>query len=164
MALEHTYIYIYIHRCLISNCFYGPRYVRYAISTYRSMYIYIYLGSRAVDGTRARCCGWAQDSWTLPVSEVKDDINTVQFLTQTDCFISMYCQESQGLIWICLCMFFYSQRFCAHWLPLNDWQTATVWVKNLRLCSTEEIKSPTSWMPWGKQINIKFTFLGELSL
>ncbi len=36
----------------------------------------------------------------------KDDINTVQFLTQTDCFISIYRQESQGLIWICLCMLF----------------------------------------------------------
>ncbi len=40
-------------------------------------------------------------------------------------------------------------RTVGHWLPLYHWQTATVWVKNLRLCSTEETKSPTSWMPWG---------------
>ncbi len=32
---------------------------------------------------------WAQESWTLPVSEViKKDINTVQFLAQTDRFMS----------------------------------------------------------------------------
>ncbi len=37
----------------------------------------------------------------------------------------------------------------SHWLTLYDWQTAKVWVNNLRLCSTEEIKSPTSWMPSG---------------
>ncbi len=30
-----------------------------------------------------------------------------------------------------------------------DWQTATGWVKNLRWCSTEETKSPTSWMTLG---------------
>ncbi len=52
-------------------------------------------------------------------------------------------------MWICVCMFFYSQRFCAHWLALYDWRTVTVWVKNLCFCSTEETKYPTFWMPWG---------------
>ncbi len=55
-------------------------------------------------------------------------------------------QEPQGLIWFCLCMFFFSQSRESHWLQLYDWQTATVWVKNLCLCSTEEKNSPTSWM------------------
>ncbi len=76
-------------------------------------------------------------------SEVKNDINTVQFLAQTDCF-DCFDSQSRG----------------SHWLPLYDWQTATVWVKYLCLCSTEETKSPTSWMPWGKQINITFSFFG----
>ncbi len=30
--------------------------------------------------------------------------------------------------------------------------------------STEETDSPTSWMPLGKQIDITFSFFGELSL
>ncbi len=45
----------------------------------------------------------------------------------------------------CVC-FFDSQSHEAHWLQLYDWQTATVWVTNLNLCSTEETNSPTSWM------------------
>ncbi len=68
---------------------------------------------------------------------------------------SMYRHGQQGLIRICLCMLFFSfQRFCAHWLALYDWQTATVWVKNLRLCSTEK-----NWMPWeSTQIISNFPF------
>ncbi len=34
-----------------------------------------------------------------------------------------------GLIWFCLCMFFFSQSRESHWLPLYDWQTAMVWLK-----------------------------------
>ncbi len=45
-------------------------------------------------------------------------------------------------------VFLVSQSRGSHWLPLYDWQTTMVWVKNIRLCSTEETKSPTSWMPW----------------
>ncbi len=101
-------------------------------------------------------------------SEVKNDINTVQFLAQTDRFVSLDLNVSSlaagfNLV-LSVYVFFYSQSRGSHWLPLYDWQTATVWVKNLCLCSTEETKSPTSWMPWGKQINITFSFLGELSL
>ncbi len=60
----------------------------------------------------------------------KNYINTVQFLAQTDRFVSMYRHEPQGLIWFCLCMFFFfSQSHEYHWLPLYDWQAATVWVK-----------------------------------
>ncbi len=31
----------------------------------------------------------SQDSWTLPVSEVNNNINIFQFLAQTDCFVSL---------------------------------------------------------------------------
>ncbi len=48
---------------------------------------------------------------------------------------------------VCVCCFD-SQSRESHWLTLYDWQTAAVWVKK-SLCSTEETKSPTSWMPWG---------------
>ncbi len=87
-ALEPRYIYI--HR---SICRYRVPYVSRPIETVAneaSMYIYkyIYLCSRAIDTLRPRCWEWAQDSWILPVSEVKNDINTVQFLAQTDRFVS----------------------------------------------------------------------------
>ncbi len=59
---------------------------------------------------------------------------------------------------VCVC-FIYSQSRGSHWLPLYDWQIAMVWVKTFCLCS-EETKSPTSRMPWGKQINITFSFFG----
>ncbi len=65
---------------------------------------------------------------------------------------------TRRLLWTQCGCFFYSQSRGSHWLLLYDWQTATVWVKNLRLCSTEETKSPTSWMPWGKQITSHFHF------
>ncbi len=35
------------------------------------------------------------------------------------------------------------------YLPLYDWQTRTVWPKNIKIGSTEEKKTPTSWMPLG---------------
>ncbi len=54
------------------------------------------------------------------------------------------------LIWISLCMFFFpSYRDSDLYLPLYDWQTRTVWPKNIKIGSTEEKKTPTSWMPLG---------------
>ncbi len=35
------------------------------------------------------------------------------------------------------------------YLPLYDWQTRTVWPKNIKIGSTEEKKTPTSWMSLG---------------
>ncbi len=55
------------------------------------------------------------------------------------------------LIWISLCMFFFPliERDSDLYLPLYDWQTRTVWPKNIKIGSTEEKKTPTSWMPLG---------------
>ncbi len=53
-----------------------------------------------------------------------------------------------SLGFVSVCFFDFPSRE-SHWLQLYDWLTATVWVKNLCMCSTEETKSPTSWMPWG---------------
>ncbi len=56
---------------------------------YNTFYIYIYFFFYiAIDASRAGCCEWAQEIWTLSVLEVKNDINTVQFLAQTDRFMS----------------------------------------------------------------------------
>ncbi len=44
---------------------------------------------------------------------------------------------------------FPSYRDSDLYLPLYDWQTRTVWPKNIKNGSTEEKKTPTSWMPLG---------------
>ncbi len=44
---------------------------------------------------------------------------------------------------------FPSHRDSDLYLPLYDWQTRTVWPKNIKIGSTEEKKTPTSWMPLG---------------
>ncbi len=51
---------------------------------------------------------------------------------------------------------FPSYRDSHLYLPLYDWQTRTVWPKNIKIGSTEEKKTPTSWMPWGKLIDTTF--------
>ncbi len=77
-----------------------------------------------------------------------------KFLAQTDHFMFLdlnVLSRAAGfnLVLSEYVLVFFSQSRESHWLPLYDWQTATVWVKNLCLCSTEETKSPTSWMPLG---------------
>ncbi len=44
---------------------------------------------------------------------------------------------------------FPSYRDSDLYLPLYDWQTRTVWPKNIKIGSNEEKKTPTSWMPLG---------------
>ncbi len=44
---------------------------------------------------------------------------------------------------------FPSYRDSDLYLPLYDWQTRMVWPKNIKIGSTEEKKTPTSWMPFG---------------
>ncbi len=71
----------------------------------------------------------------------------------------MYHHEPQGLNWFCLCMFFFTLKAVG---PIDcHYMTDRLQRFELKifvLCSTEENKSPTSWMPWGKLINIKFSF------
>ncbi len=44
---------------------------------------------------------------------------------------------------------FPSYRDSDLYLPLYDWQTRTVWPKNIKIGSTEEKRTPTSWMSLG---------------
>ncbi len=77
-TLEHRYIYVDIDRCVLLP-----------IETFANeASMYISLCARACYASRTGCWERAQDSWTLPVSEVKNYINTVQFLAQTDRFVS----------------------------------------------------------------------------
>ncbi len=130
-TLEHRCIYVNIDLCV-------SRPIE-TVGNEESMYIS--LCARARYASHAGCCGWAQDSWTLPVSEVKNDINTVQFLAQTDCFVYLGLNVSSRAAWFNLVLSVYvflSQSRGAHWLALYDRQTATVWNSQT-----------TSWMPWG---------------
>ncbi len=96
------------------------------------------VNSVTVTYTHGRCCERAQDSWTLQWIRAK---NWYKY-----CLLSCTDRSFRVLRPQCIVMsLFDSQSRGSHWLPLYDWQTATVWVKNLRLCSTEE----TSLMPWG---------------
>ncbi len=102
-------------------------------------------------------------------SEVKNDINTVRFLAQTNRFVSLDLNVSSraagfNLVLSVYVCFFFSQSLESHWLPLYDWQTATVWVKNFVCVILKKQSHLHLGCPWGKQINIKFSFLGELSL
>ncbi len=102
------------------------------------------------DASRAGCCERSQDSWTVRWIRGKKQYKYCS-VSCTDRSFNVftpqcYRHEPQGLS---VYAFLVSQSRGSHWLPLYDWQTATVWVKNLRLCSTEETTSPTSWMPWG---------------
>ncbi len=121
-----------------------------------SIYIIFYLWST----TLSKCPELftqqpARDVSTCSGSDIKYDINTVQFLAQTDCFMSssrvLVSSRAAGfnlVLSVYVCFFLLSKT----WVPLTAiiWLTdATVWVKNLCLCSTEETKSPTSWMPLG---------------
>ncbi len=67
----------------------------------------------------------------------KNYINTVQFLAQTDGLVFLDLNVSSRAagfnLVLSVYVFFVSQSRESHWLPLYDWQTATVWVKNLLL-------------------------------
>ncbi len=70
-----------------------------------------------------RMCAHTQITWTwLCTRGKKNYINTVLFPSYRDSDL---------------------------YLPLYDWQTRTVWPKNIKIGSTEEKKTPTSWMPLG---------------
>ncbi len=121
-----------------------------------SIYIIFYPWSTAmsncperVHNTRRVMHQCAQDSWNRSIKGKKlykycsvscrDQLFRV---LRPQCTVTSR-SVSFGFVGVC---FFYSQSRGSHWLPLYDWQTGTV--KNLCLCSTEETKSPTSWMPW----------------
>ncbi len=87
------------------------------------------------------------------VQEVKNYINTVRFLTQTArlCLRPSMCSYDGELFNLnfSVHVLFPSHRDSDLYLPLYDWQTRTVWPKNIKIGSTEEKKTPTSWMPLG---------------
>ncbi len=122
-----------------------------------------------VDTSRAWCCEWAQDSWTLCI--IGKTLHKYCSVSCTDRSFRVYkdlnvSPRATGFNLVLSVYYFLDSKLWNVWNPL----TAIIWLtdcnslsKNLCLCSTEETKSPTSGIP-GKQINIKFSFLGELSL
>ncbi len=77
----------------------------------------------------------------------------------------MYRHEPQGLIWICLCMFFFTLKDC---VPIDlHYRTDRLQRFELKIFVCVLLKKQSHLhlgCPGGKQINIKFSFLGELSL
>ncbi len=87
-------------------------------------------------------------------SEVKNYINTVQFLAQTNHFVSLDLNVSSRAARFNLVLsvcFFFSQSRESHLLSLYDWQTATVWVKKNFVCVLLKKQSHLhlGWMPLG---------------
>ncbi len=60
------------------------------------------------------------------------------------------------LIWISLCMFFFPLIETVTYTCHYDWQTRTVWPKNIKIGSTEEKRHLHLGCPWGKLIDTKF--------
>ncbi len=95
------------------------------------------------------------------VQEVKNDINTVRFLTQTASFRVLghqgvvYDGNCLILISLCMCLF---PSYRDKWpIPAIIWLTERFDLKNIKIGSTEEKKTPTSWMPLGVSwIDTKF--------
>ncbi len=80
------------------------------------------------------------------VQEVKNNIITVRFLTQT----------ARSCLRVLVHVLFPSYRDSDLYLPLYDWQTRTVWPKNIKIGSTEEKRYLHLGCPWGKLIDTKF--------
>ncbi len=100
-----------------------------------------------------RMCVRTQITWTWLVQEVKNDINTVVFSHKSlvSC-LGHQCVVTMGKMFNLdsLCMFLFplieTVTYTCHYM--TD-QTRTVWPKNIKIGSTEEKKTPTSWMPLG---------------
>ncbi len=78
---------------------------------------------------------------------------------------SMYRHEPQGLIWFCPCMFFFTLKAVG---PIDcHYMTDRLQRFELKIFVCVLLKKQSHLhlgCPGGKQINIKFKFLGELSL
>ncbi len=100
-----------------------------------------------------RMCVRTQITWTWLCTRGKKRYKYCSFSHTNRSFrvLGHQCIVTMGncLIWISLCMFFFPLRDSDLYLPLYDWQTRTVWPKNIKIGSTEEKKTPTSWMPLG---------------
>ncbi len=92
-------------------------------------------------------------------SEVKNNINTVQFLAQTDGFVSLDLNVSpqaagfHSVLSVCV--------FSLKAVGTIDWHQLSATA--ILVCVLLKKQSHLG-CPWGKQINITFSFLGELSL
>ncbi len=99
------------------------------------------------------------------VQEVKNDINTVFSHKLVSCLRPSMCSYDGELFNLdfSVHVLFPSHRDSDLYLPLYDWQTRTVWPKNIKIGSTEKKRHLHLGCPWGKLIDTKF-FQSELSL
>ncbi len=108
---------------------------------------------------RIGCCEHTQDRWTVRWIRGK---NTVQFLTQTDCFVSLDLNVSSRAAWFNLVLSVYVFLSLKAVEPIDlHYITDKLQLFELEiLVCVLHLGYPAG----GTQINITFTFLGELSL
>ncbi len=85
----------------------------------------------------------------MPVSEVQNDINTIQFLAQTGRFVLRHqCSGTSRRVYFeFVGAFFYKDSVpidCYHMTDRRQWFELKIFV-----CVLLKKQSPTSWMPWG---------------
>ncbi len=113
-----------------------------------------------VDASRTDCCERAQDSWTLRWIRGKNDINTVQFLAQSDRFVSLDLNVSSRATVFNLVLSVYV-LFSLKAVSTIDWHYMTDRLQQFELkiffCVLLKQQSPLHLgCPEGKQINIKY--------
>ncbi len=101
-------------------------------------------------------------------SEVKNNINTVQFLAQTNRFLSLDLNVSSRAARFNLVLSVYVFFSVKAVSPIDCYyMTDRLQRFELKIFVCVLLKKQSHLhlgCPWGKQINIKFSFLGELSL
>ncbi len=65
-------------------------------------------------------CKHAQDSWWIRCK--KNNVNTVQFLAQTDCFVSLDLNQNQNELYCQVCL--HTRGICFH---DKSYRSATEW-------------------------------------
>ncbi len=110
----------------------------------------------------------AQDSWTVRWIRGKNDINTVQFLAQTDCFMSLDLNVSSQAAGFNLVLSVYVFLSLKAMGPIDcHYMTDRLQrfeLKNLICVLLKKQSHLHIGCHGSKQINIQFSFLGELSL
>ncbi len=120
--------------------------------------------------SRAGCCECAQESWTVQGirGKKKKYINTVQFLTQTDRFVSLDLDVSSQAAGFNLVLSVYVFLSLKAVSPIDcHYMTDRLQRIELKIFVCVLLKKQSHLhpaCPEGKPINITFSFLGELSL
>ncbi len=98
-----------------------------------------------------RMCVRTQITWTWLCTRGKNDINTVRFSHKplVSCLRPSMCSYDGESVHV----LFPSYRDSDLYLPLYDWQTRTVWPKNIKMDLLKKKRHLHRGCPWGKLID-----------